>query len=458
MDSMVRRNAEPCALVVDDEHDLLALYELSLLRIGVKAVLASNIEQAQLALSSNAEFAFCITDLRLPDGSGLELVRQIQQSRRELPVAVVTAYGDVQAAVDALKAGAFDFVTKPLEPVRLRQIVEHALCVKSTPKETKAGDEVLIGASPPMQALRVLVGKVARTQAPVFIHGESGTGKELIARQIHQQGPRASGPFVPVNCGAISSELIESELFGHRKGSFTGATADKPGLFRAASGGTLLLDEVAELPLAVQVKLLRALQERCVRPVGAVEEEPVDVRVLSASHKNLETLVQAGQFRHDLFYRLNVIQIDVPALRQRKEDVPALVAHILQKLAQREGRSVLQLTPSAMRVLQGQELKGNVRELENLLERAVALSDGGLLDVADLHLPPAQAVGSSPPLNEPPEAGPNVTSQVLLKVLADHRWNRTRAAQALGLTLRQLRYRLSKLPDFSGEDLSNTDD
>ncbi|GAB3192648.1 hypothetical protein GCM10027292_32890 [Hydrogenophaga aquatica] len=293
------------------------MYELSLARIGVGVAAAASVQEAVRTLKDAGRFDFCITDLRLPDGNGLDLVRHIQQRALDLPVAVVTAYGDVQAAVEALKAGAFDFVTKPLSPARLREIVDHALrlspgAVASKPNGEKPGSAPLVGESPPMQALRKLVGKVARTQAPVFIHGESGTGKELIARLVHQQGPRACAPFVPVNCGAIPSELIESELFGHRKGSFTGAMADKPGLFRAAHGGTLFLDEVAELPLAVQVKLLRVLQERAVRPVGAVEEEHVDVRVLSASHKDLSTLVQAGQFRHDLYYRLNVIQIDVP--------------------------------------------------------------------------------------------------------------------------------------------------
>jgi two-component system response regulator PilR (NtrC family) len=437
MSRMVRRNAEPCALVVEDEPDLLALYELSLKRIGVRTVPVADIQQARLALATDTRFDLCITDLRLPDGNGLELVRDIQLQRRDLPVAVVTAYGDVQAAVDALKAGAFDFVTKPLEPARLRQIVEHALHTLDAPVPVaQSGADVLIGSSTHMQALRQLVSKVARTQAPVFIHGESGTGKELVARQIHQSGPRAQGPFVPV-------KLIESELFGHRKGSFTGATADKPGLFRAAHGGTLFLDEVAELPLAVQVKLLRVLQERSIRPVGAVEEEPVDVRVLSASHKNLESLVQAGEFRHDLFYRLNVIQIDIPPLRQRPEDVPALVAHILCKLAEREGRGCLQLTPPAMQVLQTHDFKGNVRELENLLERAVALSDGNLLQVNDLWLP-APCVAETRASDGMP-GGAEVSREQLLQVLQTHRWNRTKAAEALGMTLRQLRYRLGKL-------------
>lgn len=444
---MVKSNADPCALVVDDEPDLLALYDLSLQRIGVRTVLAATLQQAVQALKTEPVFDFCITDLRLPDGNGLELVRYIQQRRQNIPVAVVTAYGDVQAAVDALKAGAFDFVTKPLEPARLRQMAEHALRMTLSTEQVadpaKLGADILIGSSPPMNALRILVGKVARTQAPVFIHGESGTGKELIARLIHTQGPRAGAPFVPVNCGAIPSELIESELFGHRKGSFTGAMADKPGLFRAAHGGTLFLDEVAELPLAVQVKLLRVLQERAVRPVGAVEEELVDVRVLSASHSDLVALVQAGKFRHDLFYRLNVIQIDIPPLRSRVQDIAALSEHILLRLAQREKRPVQALSAPALQALQGHGFAGNVRELENLLERAVALSDGEVLQVDDLCLPTA----TRPPCWSEDEA-PDVrtlTRDQLMQVLQSHRWNRTRAAEALGMTLRQLRYRLGKL-------------
>lgn len=454
----------PCALVIDDEPDILSLYELSLERVGVRVVAAASLAEAMQALKEPARFNFCITDLRLPDGNGLELVRHIQQRALELPVAVVTAYGDVQAAVEALKAGAFDFVTKPLSPGRLREIVDHALrlaqggVMADQATQGKPTQDPLIGTSPPMQALRRLIGKVARTQAPVFIHGESGTGKELIARLVHQQGPRAGNPFVPVNCGAIPSELIESELFGHRKGSFTGATADKPGLFRAAHGGTLFLDEVAELPLAVQVKLLRVLQERAVRPVGAVEEEHVDVRVLSASHKDLSVLVQAGQFRHDLYYRLNVIQVDVPPLRDRVEDIPALASGILQRLALREGCSALTLTQDAMAALQTHTFRGNVRELENLLERSVALADGLELGVDDIFLA-QQAAKTRPAPAAVPDgndwAAGEPSPGTILKVLEAHRWNRTRAAEALGMTLRQLRYRLGKMNVENGEDIVN---
>lgn len=462
---MVRRNGDSCALVIDDEPDILSLYELSLERVGVRVVAAASLAEAMQALKEPARFNFCITDLRLPDGNGLELVRHIQHRALELPVAVVTAYGDVQAAVEALKAGAFDFVTKPLSPGRLREIVDHALrlapggVMADQATQGKPAQDPLIGTSPPMQALRRLIGKVARTQAPVFIHGESGTGKELIARLIHQQGPRAGNPFVPVNCGAIPSELIESELFGHRKGSFTGASADKPGLFRAAHGGTLFLDEVAELPLAVQVKLLRVLQERAVRPVGAVEEAHVDVRVLSASHKDLSALVQAGQFRHDLYYRLNVIQVDVPPLRDRVEDIPALASGILQRLALRDGSPALTLTQDAMAALQTHTFRGNVRELENLLERSVALADGLELGVNDLFLAQqaTKPQGSLDPAGEPDMAAGEPSPRTILKVLEAHRWNRTRAAEALGMTLRQLRYRLGKMNVEKGDELSMFD-
>lgn len=456
----------PCALVIDDEPDILSLYELSLERVGVRVVAAASLAEAMQALKEPARFNFCITDLRLPDGNGLELVRHIQQRALELPVAVVTAYGDVQAAVEALKAGAFDFVTKPLSPGRLREIVDHALrlaqggVMADQATQGKPTQDPLIGTSPPMQALRRLIGKVARTQAPVFIHGESGTGKELIARLVHQQGPRAGNPFVPVNCGAIPSELIESELFGHRKGSFTGATADKPGLFRAAHGGTLFLDEVAELPLAVQVKLLRVLQERAVRPVGAVEEEHVDVRVLSASHKDLSALVQAGQFRHDLYYRLNVIQVDVPPLRDRVEDIPALASCILQRLALRDGCPALTLTQDAMAALQTHTFRGNVRELENLLERAVALADGLELGVDDIFLAQQAAKTKLAPATAPDAydwAAGDPSPGTILKVLEAYRWNRTRAAEALGMTLRQLRYRLGKMNVENGDELSMFD-
>lgn len=452
---MVKRRDNPLALLIDDEPDILALYEMSLLRLGVEAVTALTYADALRLLESGQDFSLCITDLRLPDGNGMDLVHHIQQRSMDLPVAVVTAYGDVQSAVDALKAGAFDFVTKPMSLERLREIAGHALRLSSGVQvKPVAGHQAgsLIGHSPAMQTLRGLIGKVARTQAPVFIHGESGTGKELIARTIHQEGSRAHGPFVPVNCGAIPADLIESELFGHRKGSFTGAVGDKPGLFRAAHGGTLFLDEVADLPLAAQVRLLRVLQERAVRPVGAVEEEPVDVRVLSASHRNLAELVQSGKFRHDLFYRLNVIQLDVPPLREHPEDIPALAGHILKGLALRDGRSVPVLEPLALNALQRHGYPGNVRELENMLERAVAMSEGSEITTTDLRL-----VNDIDSGVLPTDKVVDASSETILKTLQAHRWNRTRAADALGLTLRQLRYRLGKMGLSSDEDVSKND-
>ncbi|HHI75892.1 MAG TPA: sigma-54-dependent Fis family transcriptional regulator, partial [Gammaproteobacteria bacterium] len=305
-------------LVVDDEPDILELLALTLERMGLAVTTAADLGTARARLAGDA-FDLCLTDMRLPDGDGLDLVRHIQQCCRELPVAVITAHGSMETAIQALKAGAFDFVAKPVDLGVLRRLVESALRLRSAPQ---AAGETLLGESPAMQQVREQVRRVARTQAPVFISGESGTGKELVARMIHGLSPRAKQPFIPVNCGAIPAELAESEFFGHRKGSFSGAVADKPGLFVAANGGTLFLDEVADLPLALQVKLLRAIQEKKVRPVGGVEEIPVDVRILSATHKPLQSLVESGRFRQDLYYRIHVIGIQVPPLRERPEDIP----------------------------------------------------------------------------------------------------------------------------------------
>lgn len=430
----------PCALIVDDEPDILTLLGISLERMGIRTQPAADLGEARSALTQH-RFDFCLTDLRLPDGDGLILVREIQKLQPGLPVAVITAHGDTQSAVEALKAGAYDFVNKPLDLERLRGMVETAL--KMRPPVVDAGAGKLIGDAPVMHELRNQIAKVSRSQAPVFIQGESGTGKEVIARLIHETGPRADAPFVPINCGAIPSELIESELFGHRKGSFTGATADKQGLFQAANGGTLFLDEVADLPLAVQVKLLRALQERCVRPVGATREEPVDVRVISASHKNLTQRVQEGGFRQDLFYRLNVIQLNAPALREHTEDITALANRILQTLAERDQQPPHKLTPEAVQRLQTHTFPGNVRELENILERAVALGEGHAIRAEDLsfnHAPVAVAntLTALPARQDDDEAA-------ILQTLETHRWNRTKAAEALGMTLRQMRYRLEKM-------------
>ncbi|MEW5838427.1 MAG: sigma-54 dependent transcriptional regulator [Pseudomonadota bacterium] len=448
------------ALIIDDEADILTLLGISLARMGIQAHPASDLAQARAALATQ-RFDFCLTDMRLPDGDGLDLVREIAQNHPGLPVAVITAHGDMRSAIDALKSGAFDFVNKPLDLERLRDMVDTALRLnpsKASAPDDGSGDhdpgaERLIGQSPVMRQLREQIAKVARSQAPVFIHGESGTGKEVIARLIHDLGPRSQKPFLPINCGAIPPELMESELFGHRKGSFTGASADKQGLFQAARGGTLFLDEVAELPLSMQVKLLRALQERAVRPVGATFEEAVDVRILSATHKDLAQRVQQGEFRQDLFYRLNVIQLNAVPLRERKDDIPMLAAHILQRLAQRDGIPERRLSAEALDALRGYSFPGNVRELENILERTLALGETGVIQPEELNFPnlgvsPAvQLDEAAPPAESALQINGSAPSdeQTLLHTLESYRWNRTRAAEALGLTLRQLRYRLEKM-------------
>jgi len=365
------------ALIVDDETDIRELLEIALARMGLRTHAAATVAEAKLLLTEH-KFDFCLTDMRLPDGNGIGLVTHIQNSYAGLPVAVITAHGSAQAAVESLKAGAFDFVSKPIDLQQLRKLVDTALKLGPGGKDEDAGG--LLGKAPAIQALREMVGRLARSQAPVHITGESGTGKELVARLIHARGPRAEGAFVPVNCGAIPSELMESEFFGHLKGSFTGAVRDKQGLFQAAEGGTLFLDEVGDLPLPMQVKLLRALQERAVRPVGAETEVAVNVRVISATHRDLGALVTAGQFRHDLYYRLNVIEIRTPPLREHPEDIETLAAVILQRLAADAGITrVPGLDRATLAQLRDYGFPGNVRELENILERALTLSDGGLI-------------------------------------------------------------------------------
>lgn len=449
------RSASPSVLVVDDEDDIRELLELSLMRMGIVCDTAAGLGDA-CALLAQKPYRLCLTDMRLGDGDGLELVSHIQANHPGLPVAVISAYGSIETAIRALKLGAFDFVTKPVELKALRELVRHALRLDAPPDEGGApGVRELVGDSAAMDQLRAQIRKLARNQAPVFIHGESGTGKEVIARLIHALGPRAAAPFVPVNCGAISPELMEAEFFGHVKGSFTGAAADKQGLFRAAHGGTLFLDEVAELPLAMQVKLLRAIQERAVRPVGAYAEEAVDVRILSASHRDLAQLVSEGRFRQDLFFRINVIALAVPPLRERREDIPALADHLLGRLAEREGRAPRRLTAAALEALCGHAFPGNVRELENLLERACALCDGDTLTVTDLGLQPDDSgvagESSAPAACAPPASGAASSPQAcegergrVLRMLDSTRWNHAEAAQRLGLTVRQLRYRLRK--------------
>ena len=459
MTSVERRNRPQSVdvLVVDDEDDIRELLELSLMRMGLACDTAGTVQAARELLAQR-RYRLCLTDMRLPDGDGLELVEHIQTSQPGLPVAVITAFGSIETAIRALKLGAFDFVTKPVELKALRELVQHALKLREGGSEEHSAapaERSLIGHSAAFVQLRAQAEKLARNQAPVFIHGESGTGKEVIARHIHALGARAGGPFVPVNCGAISPELMESEFFGHRKGSFTGATADKSGLFQAASGGTLFLDEIGELPLAMQVKLLRAIQERAVRPVGAHAEEPVDVRILSASHQDLGRLVAEGRFRQDLFFRINVITLRVPPLRERREDIPDLAAHILARLAAREGGAPRRLSAAALETLQAYDFPGNVRELENLLERACALCEGEEIGADDIGLEgdcsplaaaggPGSAATPGPGSAEAGEGQDEVERLRIIRALEQTRWNRSAAARSLGMTLRQLRYRLQK--------------
>jgi two-component system response regulator PilR (NtrC family) len=456
---MSRTMSSATALVIDDERDIRELLTITLGRMGLKVDTASDVADAKRRLAE-ARYALCFTDMRLPDGSGQEIIELIAQSYPETPVAMITAYGNVDAAVNALKAGAFDFVSKPVDINMLRRLVQTALRLSEGKRaETpSAGAARMLGDSPAIQELRNTIAKLARSQAPVYISGESGVGKELVARLIHEQGPRASGPFVPVNCGAIPSELMESEFFGHKKGSFTGAQADKDGLFQAANGGTLFLDEVAELPVHMQVKLLRVIQEKAVRPIGGRAEVPVDVRILSATHKNLGKLVEANQFRQDLYYRINVIELRVPPLRDRRDDIPKLAGRVLERLGTDSGQPPAKLTPDALAAMLAYAFPGNVRELENVLERAVALCENNTIRPEDLRLAPA-ATGrtAAPPREEDEgddegEAGggldsyiSNLEREAIMKALLETRYNKTAAAKKLGITFRALRYKLKKL-------------
>ncbi len=434
------------ALIVDDEPDILELLEITLSRMKIKSTPAADLHSAHAALRSR-HFDLCLTDMRLPDGDGIELVRTINSEFPQLPVAVITAHGNMETAIEAMKAGAFDFVSKPVDLDDLRKLTTAALKLRIQSNSAEK-DTQLLGDSKAIRHIRKLVEKLARNQAPVYISGESGTGKELVARQIHQQSPRADKPFIAVNCGAIPGDLVESELFGHLRGSFTGAHADKEGLFQAADGGTLLLDEVGDLPPQVQVKLLRAIQERAIRPVGARKELTVDVRLISATHKNLAELVQSGEFRQDLFYRINVIELPIPPLRDRPEDIPALVEHFSKRISAQCRCPQPAIHPEALAALKTYDFPGNVRELENILERAIALCDEQHIEVEDLSLP-EKTTGSDDEisgLNRPLEdyLG-EVEKQAILQALEETRWNRTAAAKKLGMSLRSLRYRLSKL-------------
>ena len=459
--------AAPLVLVVDDEPDLVELVTLTLSRMQLATQSAGDVATARKLLKAQ-RFDLCLTDMRLPDGDGLDLLEWMGTHTPGVPCAVITAHGNVESAVRALKLGAFDFVSKPLDLNVLRRIVSTALKVSqgAAPSTSTRTGTHLIGSGGAMERLREMIHRVARSQAPVHISGESGTGKELVARMIHASGPRAEGPFVPVNCGAIPSELMESELFGHKRGSFTGAVSDKIGLIPSAEGGTLFLDEVADLPLHMQVKLLRVIQEKTVRPIGEQRESPIDVRILSATHKNLGDLVAAAKFREDLYYRINVIELRVPPLRERADDIPELADSIVHRLSRRLGMETPTITADALDVLGNFPFPGNVRELENVLERALALCNGGKIDVGDLQLravpradnepqPPAELLAQmratgganpqSPPRGALGEQLEDVERAAIIKALEQARYNKTAAAKALGMTFRALRYRIKKL-------------
>jgi two-component system response regulator PilR (NtrC family) len=429
---------QPRALVIDDEPDICELLSLTLGRMDIDTESATDVGGAKSLLGSQ-EFDLCLTDMRLPDGNGLELVEWMQVHAPGVPVAVITAHGNIETAVQALKLGAFDFISKPLDLNHLRNIVENALKIDD---EHASGQSRLLGNSEAMRELREMIDKVARSQAPVHISGESGTGKELVARLIHETGPRAAGPFVPVNCGAIPAELMESEFFGHRKGSFTGAVSDKVGLVQSADEGTLFLDEIADLPLAMQVKLLRVIQEKTVRPVGSSGEEQANARILSATHRSLADMVAKGKFREDLYYRINVIELKVPALRERGDDVILLAKHILKRL---DPNAVLDDDSCA--ALLNYSFPGNVRELENMLERAVTLCSSGRIGEADLNLKPASSdtIPALPTTGNLGSQVEDVQRQAIVQALKKTRYNKTAAAKLLGLSLRQLRYRIEKL-------------
>jgi two-component system response regulator PilR (NtrC family) len=453
------------ALVIDDEPDIRELLEITLGRMHITTDSAASVQQAKTYLAAN-QYDLCLTDMHLPDGNGLHLVEHIQQFHPGLPVAVITAHGSVDTAIESMKAGAFDFISKPVDLTVLRKLVNTAIQSSQLPTGRMPSDTLIIGKSPAIQELIRSIQKLSRSQAPVYISGESGSGKELVARSIHELGPRAQKPFVAVNCGAIPRELMESEFFGHKKGSFTGAHQDKTGLFQAAEGGTLFFDEVADLPLDMQVKLLRAIQEKSVRPVGAAEEITTDVRILCATHKSLDKEVNEGRFRQDLFYRLNVIQLAVPPLRERKVDIPLLADHLLQKIAQEIQFDAPVISPNAMEKLTNYGFPGNVRELENILERAFTLCENDVIDCVDLQLQEPNVLSDqikhqrvntgngAKTIDYPARCAEysslddylqDVEKDILCNMLEQMKWNKTLAAKELGISFRSLRYRLQKL-------------
>ena len=445
-------NKDYIALIVDDEPDILELLDITLSRMQVKTYRAENISQAK-SLLEQYSFDLCLSDMHLPDGNGIELIKYIQEKFSNLPVAMITAHGNMEYAIEALKSGAFDFVSKPVDLKVLRNLVNTAL--KLSPQEESNIDQAqhehsgLLGISQAIKETRKKIQKLSRSQAPVYIHGESGVGKELVAKLIHENGPRSDKAFVPVNCGAIPADLVESEFFGHKKGSFTGATADKQGLFQAANGGTLFLDEIADLPLAMQVKLLRAIQEKAIRPVGSQKEISINVRILSATHKDLAVLTEKNEFRQDLYYRINVIELEVPSLRERPEDIPLLAKYLLKKISNDWGIETPHFSSDTLNTLNNYSFPGNVRELENILERAMTLHEGNVITIEDLQLPDViKATNEDTAEIESKLLDPALLQkekEVIQQALEKTKYNKTAAAKLLGISFRALRYRIKKL-------------
>jgi two-component system response regulator PilR (NtrC family) len=431
------------ALIIDDEPDIRELLDITLKRMDVDSKCAEDLKSAKELLKKHS-FNICLTDMRLPDGDGVEFVAYAQKHYSQMPIAVITAHGNMESAILALKSGAFDFLTKPVDLGLLRTLVKSALQLS---KKSFKAKQQLVGDSKIMRDVRASITKLARSQAPIYISGETGTGKELAARMIHEYGPRAGKLFVPVNCGAIPQELMESEFFGHIKGSFTGAISNKEGLFQAAGGGTLFLDEIAELPPNMQVKLLRAVQEKTIRPIGSSKEIPVDVRILSATNTNLDELIEKGKFRRDLFYRINVIELYIPALRERTDDIPELVSYILERLTAGSDISEINLSNDAMQKLASYHFPGNIRELENILERAMILCDGNTIQIEDLKFSDIKNDhnNSTEQQAELDSYLGDIEKQKILQALEKTRWNKTAAAKLLGISFRALRYRLEKL-------------
>ena len=448
-------------LIIDDEPDIRELLEITLGRMELDTASAPDLTTARSLLKNN-DFHLCLTDMKLPDGNGIDLVREIQIDYPHIPVAVITAHGSTETAISALKSGAFDFVSKPVDVRKLREMVSTALKLEhELPQENESPVDSplkIIGESLQIANLKEQIIKLARSQAPVFISGESGSGKELVARAIHAQGPRRENEFVAINCGAIPTELMESEFFGHKKGSFTGANADKTGLFQAASGGSLFLDEIADLPLHMQVKLLRAIQEKTVRPIGSDTEIPVDVRLISATHKNLTKEVESGNVRQDLYYRINVIELVVPPLRDRKQDLPVLSEHFLELLAREHEIESISINTDALEKLAQYDFPGNVRELENILQRAFALAEGNTITANDLPSLKSNDEQEFPDAIQEAQEKVEIDTEFSLekhlegiekaaieKALEETRWNKTAAAKKLGMSFRSFRYRLKKL-------------